>query len=225
MIRRTFRKLFPLWGAEDESDDQEEKTEETSEETSETREVSASELEKMTARAADKATRKSRKDFAAQHGFESFSQLEEFIKSQKQAQQESLDETEKALQEADRTKKEFEARQSDLRDRELELAISTAIVGAGIAAPERIKRITALVQMDLEPEVKDDQDSWPDAITSALQEVKDDMPELFSAKVGSAGSGDGGARGKSEQDRDEKAEKEKQLEENYARRGMVLYPH
>lgn len=213
------RKLFPLWGAEGDDDDPE--VEETST-TDESRSITTSELEQMTARAADKASRKARREIASDLGFDSLVELKEYVSTVKKAEVEAQDEQTKALQEAERSRKEFEAKMADLTEQRLNLLITQKVVGAGVGDPKRSSRIAALVRDDLDPEVFVEEDAWDEAVTAALQAVKADMPELF-AKSG-VGSGDGGAHGKSTDETDEGAEKEKQLTTHYLNRGMVEYP-
>lgn len=213
------RKLFPLWGAEGDDDDPE--VEETST-TDESRSITTSELEQMTARAADKASRKARREIASDLGFDSLVELKEYVSTVKKAEVEAQDEQTKALQEAERSRKEFEAKMADLTEQRLNLLITQKVVGAGVGDPKRSSRIAALVRDDLDPEVFVEEDAWDEAVTAALQAVKADMPELF-AKSG-VGSGDGGAHGKSTDETDESAEKEKQLTTHYLNRGMVEYP-
>lgn len=226
MIRKAFwnwMKPLALFGAEDEPETEEAGSEEEeSEESTETRQVTAKELETMTARAADKASRKSKRDLAVEYGFENFGAFKEFIDSSKQAQESAQTEQERKLAEAEKSQKDYEAKARDLARKELNLQVSTAVVGAGVSDKKRIDRIAALVQMGLDPEILEDEDAWDEAITASLQEVKTDMPELFS-KAGSAGSGDGGARGGSAPKTDEEAEAQKALQDKYLKRGLVVY--
>ena len=88
MIRKLFQygktQLF-LWGAE--GDDDDEGTDDQSgssgsgDDSPETRTITTEELEAMTSRAADRATRKAKKELASSMGFESLSELNEFVSS------------------------------------------------------------------------------------------------------------------------------------------------
>jgi hypothetical protein len=215
------RKLFLLWGAENEDD--EETTTETPKVTEEEpRTISTAELEQMTARAADKATRKAKRELATSLGFDSTAEMTEFISTNKKAAEEAQDEQTKALQAAQRKEKEYEAKMSALADERLNLMIERKVVAAGIGDPKRASRIAALVRDDLDSDLIEDEEAWGGAVADALQSVQEDMPELF-AKSG-FGSGDGGSKGKSTDDEDEAAKKEKQHTDRYANRGMVEYP-
>lgn len=219
------RKLFLIWGAEDGDDegngDDQSGIPGSGQEAPETRVITTDELEAMTARSADRATRKAKKELASSLGFESLTELNEYVSAQKKAEEAAQDEQTKALQEAERAKKEYEAQISNLADQRLALSIDRAVIGAGIGDPKRAARIAALVRDDLESDVLEDEEGWEEAITAALQAVKADMPEMF-AKSG-FGSGDGGSKGKSTDD-DDGAEKEKQLVGHYQQKGMVEYP-
>lgn len=214
------RKMFLLWGAEGE--EEEEGTEEESPETKPTsRTLTGEELEQMTARAADKAKRKQLRDLASEMGFANAGELKAFVESKKTADQESLDEQTKAVQEAERTRKEFEARTSALLSEKLDLAIARKVIGAGVSDSKRIDRISALIKLDLDPELIEDEESWEEAIVATLAAAKADVPELFGKT--SQGSGDGGARGPSTDDEDDADKKKKQLEEEYTNAGYIPY--
>lgn len=214
------KRLFLLWGNEDgEEEETTEEVEETTEE--ETKSITTKELEQMTARAADKATRKAKRELASTLGFDNMAGLTEFITTQKASIDEATDEQTKAVQEAERKSKEFDARMSDIAERELLLSISQAVVGAGVADPKKVQRVSALVRDDLEPDVLDE-DDYSGAVGDALQALREDMPELFAKS--STGSGDGGAHGKSTDDDDDAAAKDKQLIESYEKQGLVYHP-
>jgi hypothetical protein len=218
------RKLFLLWGSEGEGESEETAAEETTEESTsedESRTITTKELEAMTARAADKAQRKAKRELASTLGFENMAGLQEFVESQKAAQDAATDEQTKALQEAERSKKEYEAGKSDLAEQKLQLEISMAVVAAGLADPRKVQRVTALVRDDLDEDILDEED-WSGAVADALKELQGDMPELF-AKSG-FGSGDGGSKGKSTDDDDDEAAKEKQLIESYEKQGLIYHP-
>jgi hypothetical protein len=172
-------------------------------------------------RAADKSKRKALRDLASETGFDNMTDLKEFIDSKKKAEDDALDEQTKALQEAERVKKEYEAQMSDLADERLALRISQAVLAAGVSDPKRSDRISALVRLDLEPDLSED--DWNEAITDSLQSVTEDMPELFKGPAG-MGSGDGGSKGKSKEDGDEQEAFEKQLREEALARGLVQFP-
>jgi len=221
------RKLFFLWGAaedgEEGSDDGGAGDGETTEEAkSPTRELTDEEMSKMTAQAADKASRKTRRDIASDMGFDSMKDLQEFVGSKKEADDAALDEQSKALQEAERSKKEYEAQLSDLSDQRLSLQISQAVITAGVADQAKARRVAALVRDDLEAESIEDSETWEASITEALRSVQDDMPELF-IKAG-VGSGDGGAHGDAVKPEDEAAAKEKAIRDEFEAKGLIYHP-
>jgi hypothetical protein len=220
------RKLFLLWGSEGEGEEGEEgeenKAEESGSEADESRTITNKELTEMAARAADKASRKTKKELASSLGFDNMAGLQEFVETQKTALDADKDEQTKALQEAERSKKEFEAGNADIAERRLLLDISMEVVGAGLADPKKVQRVTALVRDDLDEDILDEED-WSGAVADALKELQGDMPELF-AKSG-FGSGDGGSSGKSTQTDEEKAaEKDKQLIDEYKAKGLIYNP-
>ncbi len=222
------RRLFPLWGAEDDGEDDGGEGGEstpTPEEKPEVREISQSELDKMTARAADKAVRKARREFASDMGFENLGNLKEFVEGKQAADDAATDEQTKALQEAERSKKESAAAMSALADKSLNLTISMQVVAAGVADQKKVQRIAALVRDDLDSDLLSDEDGWDEAVGSALHDLKEDMPELF-IKAG-VGSGDGGAHGKSTEElteEEKEAASQKQLVEEYEAKGLIYHP-
>lgn len=216
------RKLF-LIGAEDDEEVTEESEEKSPETKDTSRTLTSDELEQMTARAADKAKRKQLRDLASEFGFSNAAELKAFVESKKTADQDALDEQTKAVQEAERTRKEYEAKQSVLVERELELAITRQVIAAGVSDSKRIDRITALIKLDLDPELIEDEESWDETIAATLTAARTDVPELFGKA--SQGSGDGGARGPSTEDTDEAATREKQLRDEYTNAGFIPYDH
>jgi len=219
------RKLFLLWGADDEgSDDGDDGGDPTGtpDPTPEVREITQGELDKMAARAADKASRKARRDIASDMGFENLGNLKEFVEGKKAADDAATDEQTKVLQEAERSKKENEAATSALAEKSLALTISMQVVAAGVADQKKVQRIAALVRDDLDSEVLSDEEDWDEVVGSALQELQTDMPELF-VKSG-VGSGDGGAHGDSVTDEDKDAARQKELREEYEKQGLLYHP-
>jgi len=220
------RKLFFLWGAtEDEGDEGagEAGNGETTEPTTpSTRELTDEEMSKMTAQAADKASRKTRRDIASDMGFDSMKDLQEFVGSKKEADDAALDEQSKALQDAERTKKEYEAQLSDLSGQRLALQISQAVITAGVADQAKARRVAALVRDDLDSESIEDEEVWEASITEALRSVQDDMPELF-IKAG-VGSGDGGAHGDAVKPEDEEAARDKAIRDEFEAKGLIYHP-
>ena len=223
------RKLFYLYGAaedgEEGSDDGDAGDGESKEETTpSTREMTDEAMSKMTAQAADKASRKTRRDIASDMGFDSMKDLQEFVGSKKEADDEALSEQAKAVQDAERTKKEYEAGLSDLSTKRLGLEISQAVIDSGVADKAKARRVAALVRDDLDPESLEDEGTWEQSIIVALQSVKDDMPEFF-VKTG-FGGGDGGAHGESEDeltDEQKEAAKAKELRDEFESKGLIYH--
>ena len=222
------RRLFLLWGADDDGDgdgDGGGDPTPTPDPKPEVREISQSELDKMTARAADKAVRKARREMASDMGFENLGNLKEFVEGKQAADEAATDEQTKALQEAERSKKESEAATSALAEKSLNLTISMQVVAAGVADEKKVQRIAALVREDLDSDLLSDEDGWDEAVGSALHDLQEDMPELF-IKAG-VGSGDGGAHGKSTEvltEEEKVAASEKVLRDEYEAKGLVFHP-
>ena len=222
------RKLFFLWGATPDGEEEGGEVEggETPEPTTPSvREMTDEEMSKMTAQAADKASRKTRRDIASDMGFDSMKDLQEFVGSKKEADDEALSEQAKAVQDAERTKKEYEAGLSDLSGKRLGLEISQAVIDAGVADKAKARRVAALVRDDLDTESLEDEGTWEQSITVALQSVKDDMPEFF-VKAG-FGGGDGGAHGDSEDeltDEQKEAAATKKIRDEYEAKGLIYHP-
>lgn len=219
-------KHWLLWGAEEDPEGEEEGGDPTPQNPPEpsTKELTAEEIEKMTARSADRAARKARKELAADLGFDDLNAFKDWVKTQKDAEKEAMDEQTRAIQEAEEAKREAEALRNNLVSDRLDLAVQRHVVGAGIADPKKVQRVTALVRLDLDPDIVNDEESWDEAITEALTSVREDTPELFAAPGPNGfGSGDGGARGGSAPKGDEEAENRKRLEKEFADRGLLPY--
>lgn len=211
-----------LYGAEEEETEEETEETESTEESEDTKQLTASELEKITARASDKGSRRALKTLAEELGFKGVGELKEFAKTQKEAEAEKLDEQTKATQEATRSQKEYEAKMAELADKELDLIISQQIVAKGVTDPKRTARIAALVRFDLEDDLSEEE--WSEAVTETLQAVTEDMPELFTGAKGKGhGSGDGGAHGESEEEDDDRTAFEKKLRDEAKAKGLVEY--
>jgi len=223
MIRKY---LFSLWGAEGDDDDdgdgdggQPIVVPEPS-----TKQLTAEEIEKMTARAADRSARKARKDLAGELGFDDLNAFKDWVQAQQSAEKDAMDEKDRAIQEAKEATAAVEALRNNLASERLDLAIQRQVIGAGVADNKKVQRVAALVRLDLEADLINDEDSWEEAITEALTSVKEDAPELFAGSGPKGfGSGDGGARGPSDKDDDKEAENRKKLEKEFADRGLIAY--
>ncbi len=223
------RRLFLLWGAEGDEGGEEAGEESGSEQepnptaTPTTRELTAEEIENMTARAADRSARKTKKDLAKEYGFDNVSSFEEWVKSQREAEREAMDEKDRAVAEAEQARQQAEALRNNLASERLDLAIERQVVATGITDTKKLQRVAALVRLDLDSDIINEEDVWDESITAALSAVKEDTPELFGATGSNFGSGDGGARGKPTPDDDPEAEQRKKFEKQFADKGMVTY--
>ena len=223
MIRKF---LFPLWGAEDPPEGDEGAGGDDpviTDGNPTTREMTAEEIENLAARAADRAGRKARKDLASELGFDDLSKLKDFVTAKVQADKDAMDDQARAIAEAEEAKREAEALRSNLASDRLDTAVLRKVVASGITDEKKISRVTALVRLDLESDVINDEDTWDEAITAALSAVKEDAPELFSGAKVNHGSGDGGAHGPSTPPGDEGAAREKKYTEQFAAKGFVEY--
>jgi hypothetical protein len=222
MIR--FWDLVRLYGAEEEEEEEEE--EETPPTPDPERTLTAKELDAIIGRATDRASRKAGKELAKELGFENLGELKTWAASQRKAESDAMDEKDRALKEAEEEKKQAAALRSSLASDRLDLAIERAVVAEGVIDQKKLDRISAMVRIDLDPDLVNDENDWEEAIAEALSSVKEDTPELFAQKAGSAGhgSGDGGARGDSKKDEDKEAERQKAIEDEYAKRGLISYP-
>lgn len=218
----TYR-LLRLFGADGEGDEGEEPEGDSSGSDDgsgdNTRSLTTDELEKMTARAADRASRRATKALAEELGFETVGQLKEWASETKEAQEEAKSEDEKAREELARRTAEAEKAQRQLRTQRLSVEIDKAIVRAGVTDEKKLDRLQTLVYAEVAE--SDDEDAWVSEIEEALDGLKTDMPELFSGKK-SHGSGDGGSRGPAgSDDSDESEEEEEAWRDEYARKGMI----
>lgn len=223
MIRK-----FLLWGAEDDDDgdgqdgDGQNDTQIVDEPS--TKELTAEEIEKMTARAADRSARKARKNLAEELGFEDLNTFKDWVTTQREAEKEAMDEKDRAIKEAEEAQREAEALRNNLVSDRLDLAVQRHVIASGVSDEKKLQRVTALVRLDLDPDIVNDEEGWDEAITDALTAVKEDTPELFGDPGQKGyGSGDGGARGPSDKDEDKEAEKRKELEQEFADRGLIPY--
>lgn len=217
------RKYLLLWGAEDDDESGEGEEPQIVTEPS-TKELTAEEIEKMTARAADRSARKARKSLAEELGFEDLNTFKDWVTAQREAEKEAMDSQSRAIQEAEEAKREAEALRNNLVSDRLDLAVQRLVVASGVSEEKKLQRVAALVRLDLDPDIVNDEDSWDEAITEALTSVKEDAPELFGVSGQSGhGTADGGARGPSTPEPDTEAEYRKKLEKEYADRGFIPY--
>lgn len=216
--------LFPFWGAEDDDPEEEEGSPPQPSPEPSTRELTAKEIEQMTARAADRSARKARKDLATELGFEDFGKFQTWVQAQQAAEKEALDEKDRAIQEAKEAQAQAEALRNNLASERLDIAVQRQVLAAGVSDEKRMSRVAALVRLDLDPDLINDEDAWDEGIAEALSSVKEDAPELFGTQSpGGPGSGDGGARGRSTVTPDKEADERKKLEKEFADRGLVSY--
>lgn len=213
-----------LWGREDPAGEGEgEEGDEPDPPEPEPRTLTAKELEAITARAADRSSRKATKDLAKELGFESVAEMKAWAEAQRKAEKDAMDDKDRAIAEAEEAKRSTEALRASLASDRLDTEILRAVVAEGVADKKKQDRIAAMVRLDLDADLVNDEDGWEEGIAAALSAVKEDTPELFATKAAGHGSGDGGARGKSKDEPDPEAAKKK-LQDEFAGRGLVTYP-
>lgn len=226
MIR--WKHLFhALWGAEDDPEvpDPELEAEEEEEEEESSRTLTSKELDAIVGRAVDRSNRKITKDLAKSFGFETAGEMKDWIAKTRQAEIDAMDEGERKVAEAAEKTRSAAALESSLASDRLDVAVLSAVVSEGVSDKKRQSRIAALVRLDLDPDlVNEDRDSWDEAIADALTSVKEDAPELFTRAKVNHGDGDGGPRGPSEKAKDKAAENEKQLVTRFTEAGLIELP-
>jgi len=219
------QKLFspvPLWGSDgsDEGSSEGEGGEEGREESKEeSRTLTSAELEAMTARAASRGSRKGVKSLRDELGFESVDEMKAFVEAKRKADLEAQSEEEKATKAAADAVKAAEAEKIAASALRRQLVVERQIVRAGVTDEKKTERIATLLHADLDSDLEPDE--YADAVDTAIEGLKADMPELFATKK-VAGSGDGGARGDSEGETDDDADREKALIAEYAARGLRI---
>ena len=213
------RKLFlpvPLWGAEgDDGDDGDGDGDEGASQ-EESRSLTSSELEKMTARAASRGSRKALKDLRSELGFDDMDALRGFITERQEADEDAKSDQDKALQEFEDLKSSTRDTLTEAKGIRLDAFIERAIIRAGVADDKKAARIATLVHADLDTDL--DAEELAEALSTAIDGLKADMPELFATS--GTGSGDGGSKGSSTGDDDKDADREKKILAEYARRGL-----
>lgn len=216
-------RLLRLYGADgnDEAEgdkgDKGEKKEEIKSQT-----LTADELTKIAARAADRASRKAGKKLAEELGFESVSAMKESVAKQKAIDDEAKSDADKAAEKLATDQAETTASGAKVAAERLELQIKLAIVGTGVTDSKKLERLSTLVSAEIED--VGEEDGWAAQIAESVEGLQSDVPELFGKSSKSRGSGDGGASGESEEKPDEKESEKKQEEgwrDEYKRRGMV----
>lgn len=217
------RTLFYFWGAEDEGDEGEETPEVSPTAVPTTKEMTAEEIEKMTARAADRAARKARKNLADELGFENLDAMKGFVSERQAADKDAMDEQARAVADAAEAKKEYQTLQANLVSDRLDIAVQRQVLASGITEDKKVSRVAALIRLALEPDVISEEDTWEEVITDALSSVQEDVPELFGSQGSGFGSGDGGARGASDKPEDLEAARRERLEKQFASKGLIQY--
>ena len=216
------RKIFmpvPLWGAEGD-DDTDDSDDSDSGSQQETRVLTSEELEKMTARAASRGSRKALKDLKEELGFTDMDALKSFILETKKVEEASQSEQDKALIELEELKASARDALSMAKGQALDATIERQIIRAGITDDKRASRISTLIHADLDTDLEAEE--LAEALSAAIEGLKSDMPELFVTP--GVGSGDGGSKGSSKGDDDKGADQEKKWEAEYARRGLRQVP-
>ncbi len=182
------------------------------------RTLTQEELDKITARAADRASRSATKALAADLGFEKVADLKAWALTQKEAQEEQRSEAEKAAAKLAADQASVDTSRTALAQERLEVQIEKAVVRAGVTDEKKLDRLLTLVYAEIDE--TEDEDGWSAQIGEALEGLRGDMPELFASSA--RGSGDGGARGDSlPPDQNKEAEEEKKWDQEYKNRGYV----
>ena len=183
------------------------------------RTVSQDDLEKMVARAADRASRSATKALASEFGFDKVSDLKSWVSAQREAEAEAQSESERAAAKLAEDQAKITAAGNALTRDRLAVKIERAVVRSGVTDDKKLDRLQTLVLAEIDD--VEAEDSWGDQIAAAVEGLQSDMPELF-ASAGSHGSGDGGARGGSEPpEPDDEAQQEQSWKEEYAGRGYA----
>jgi len=219
-------RLLRLYGAEGEGDEGSEKgsEEEGSKKEADdegTKTLTAAELEAMTARSADRASRTATKALAKELGFEKLSDMKKWATEAKEAEAASKSESEQASAQLVEDQATLSASKRAVAQDQLNVKIERAIVRSGVTDDKKLDRLLTLVVADIGDDI--DEEDWADAITSAVEGLKTDVPELF-AGAKPHGSGDGGAKGDStddDDDADAEAKQDKAWADEYTGRGMV----
>ena len=212
-------RLPRLYGAEGESEDDANDSDNDSTNQNEAKTLTSEELERSLARAADRASRGATKALAKELGFEKVSDLKDWALKQKEAAEASRSEEEKRAAKLAEDQAKADSERAKVRHERLELNIEKAVVRAGVTDEKKLNRLLTLMAAEIE---EDSEDDWDTQIAAALEAVKSDVPELFSSKAPSHGSGDGGTDGPSvPPDTNEEDEQTKAWKQEYAQRGLV----
>lgn len=216
------RETVRLWGAEGEDNNvvESETVTVTSDPTPETRILTEEEINRMVTRAADRGSRKAAKALAQDLGFDSPSEAKAWFSEQQAAADATKSEETKALEEARAAAAEAEVIVANARNDRLALRIDREVLRAGVTDEKRASRIATLIRTDLDPDLEED--DWTDNISTLLEEMKDETPEMF-GKPASHGSGDGGATGNSSTSNDQE-KREEQWAAEWRAKGFIEQP-
>jgi hypothetical protein len=213
-----------IWGAEGEGETPPEEDggsqDEGTEEVPESKSYTVDEINAMTARAADRASRTASKKLAQDLGYESVTGMKEAVTKQREAAENAKSEEQKRLDEIEAREAAAIERDRVSLARERQASIKLAISSEGITDQKRAARILSMVQTEVGPDVESD--DLEEAVAEALVGIKADVPELFAAASGH-GSGDGGSSGRStDEDTDEDQEQEERFEEEHRQKGRII---
>jgi hypothetical protein len=193
---------------------------EGTEEVPESKSYTVDEINAMTARAADRASRTASKKLAQDLGYESVTGMKEAVTKQREAAENAKSEEQKRLDEIEAREAAAIERDRVSLARERQASIKLAISSEGITDQKRAARILSMVQTEVGPDVESD--DLEEAVAEALVGIKADVPELFAAASGH-GSGDGGSSGRStDEDTDEDQEQEERFEEEHRQKGRII---
>ena len=215
------RKPFNLWGAE-EADEEQEPTGTASEADSESDDGGDDDSldpEAIAARAARRAERKARRDQAAKLGFDSISEMEAFIQTQREQQEQQRSEEEQRLAAIEEREAELQRQAQELQRQNRDLNVRNALTSADLN-PERMRQAQVLVNAeirDADLEVEDEAEVIADAIAA----LKKGTPEWFTKKVTGTNDAadDGNPPSGSQNDQDDFIAKQRK---DFESRGLVF---
>lgn len=123
--------------------------------------------------------RKALEKFAADHGFTTVEDAEQFIAAARQAQQDALSEEDKRRQELEKREQELAAREASAVARERAAIRKSALVQLGATGSD-LEDALALLERDL----RDSPDADEQAVQTAAQALKERRQALFGAGQG-----------------------------------------
>jgi len=212
---------FALWGGDGSGDDDGVEDDGDEPDTSTTLTMTQADLEKTIARAASRASRKATKDLTKTLGFESKDELTAFVSEVRNSEEENQDAVAKRSKELEEERSALASTRKQALNERIDLTVDRAIILSGITDEAKVKRIRTLVRSELDPDV--DIEGLADEVATAMETVKADVPSMFEVKSPkNPGSGDGGASDNPPSDEQKRKDLEKQYQDEYRNRGLVV---